>query len=163
MLPKTKSLLTNYTCESIELCIKEYKSVHLGKTAPNDPYGFSFEMHADPNQGNSRLFVLDVIPKSVAEKNGIAQGDEIIEIDSLPVSSIDQNLIDFHLKKKNSLSMLIRSLRPSRYSNSTCDVCGKPKTSTDEQSMSCGSASLGQSTNTPVSYTHLTLPTIREV
>ena len=155
LVPQPRSLLTNYTCESIELCIKEYKSVHLGKTAPNDPYGFSFKMHADPNQGNSRLFVLDVIPKSVAEKNGIAQGDEIIEIDSLPVSSIDQNLIDFHLKKKDSLSMLIRSLRPSRYSNSTCDVCGKPKTSTDEQSMSCGSASLDQSTNTTSTFQRL--------
>ena len=51
--------------------------------------------------------------------------------------------------------MLIRSLRPSRYSNSTCDVCGKPKTSTDEQSMSCGSASLDQSTNTTSTFQRL--------
>ena len=137
LIPQPRALLTNYTCEAIELCIKEYKTVDLSKTNPNEPYGFSFEMRADSGSGQSRLFVLDVMSRSVAENGGITQGDEIIEIDNLPVTSVDQNLIDFHLKKKDNLSLLIRSLRPSRYSSSTCDVCGKRKTSSNDHSASC--------------------------
>ena len=139
VIPQPRALLTNYTCEAIELCIKEYKSIELVKNIPTEPYGFSFEMRADPTNGHSRLFVLDVMSRSVAESGGITQGDEIIEIDSIPVTSVDQTLIDFHLKKKGVLSLLIRSMRPSRYSSSNCEVCGKRKTSSNDHSTSCDS------------------------
>ena len=137
IIPQHKALLANYTCQAVELCIKEYSSFELTKTMPGEHYGFSFEIYADSQHANSRLFVLDVMVDSLAFKAGLVAGDEIIEIDSIPVSSIDQNVMDFHLKKKDSLGLLVRSLRPSKYSDSSCDVCGKRKTSTNDHSASC--------------------------
>ncbi|KAK3097345.1 hypothetical protein FSP39_008828 [Pinctada imbricata] len=113
-IPDSQENIKRLRYESIEVCQKSVFQLQLVKSSADSEFGFAVEAELAEDydrEDDLRLYVSNVTAGSVAQRNGLAIGDEILIINGQIVSELDLVYIEEVLHSSKGLCLTVRSLR----------------------------------------------------